>query len=421
MLDIKFIRENLELVKAAVANKNEKGDLDALLAADDERRALQPKADELRAERNARSKQIGELKKAGENADALQEEVKNLKQQLDDLEEREKELGATIRELGAWFPNIPHESVPVGQSEDDNEVVRTWGDIPERDFEVKPHWEVGESLGLLDFDRASKFVGSNWALFTDRGARLERALINFMLNLHTQEHGYTEMSPPFVANEACMYGTGQIPKMKDDMYISERDEMYLIPTAEVPLTNIHAGETLKPEDLPVCYTAYTPCFRREAGAYGADTRGLMRLHQFDKVELVKLAHPDHSWDELESLTANAEKVLQLLERPYRVITLCTGDLSFASAKTYDLEVWAPGCDRWLEVSSCSNFLDFQARRANIRFRDENKKVRFVHTLNGSGLAMPRTVIGILEHYQQADGSVVVPEVLRPFMGCEVLD
>ncbi|KAA3660781.1 MAG: serine--tRNA ligase, partial [Calditrichaeota bacterium] len=319
------------------------------------------------------------------------------------------------------IPNIPHESTPVGASEEDNKVEKSWGEIPKLDFEAKPHWELAENLGLIDFEGGAKVSGSSFVTFTGRGAKLARALINFMIDLHVEKHGYTEVSPPFVVNRQTMFGTGQLPKFEEDLYRSDLDDLFLIPTAEVPVTNLLAGKMLSNDQLPVYYTAYTPCFRREAGAYGKDTKGLMRLHQFDKVEMVKFVDPETSWDEHEKLLKDAEDVLQALELPYRVLNLCTADIGFSAAKCYDLEVWAVGVNRWLEVSSCSNFEAFQARRANIRFRREKGgKPEYIHTLNSSGLALPRTIIGILENYQQADGSVKVPKVLQQFLGTDIL-
>jgi len=416
MLDIKLIRENTEQVKAGLAAKKADVDLSALLALDQKRRQLTAQADELRSQKNAAN---DEISKAIQQKSEPKEKIAAMKQiaaQIDELEPQIKDIDAQLKDILIAIPNLAHDSVPVGGA-DKNETVRSWGEPQKFAFQPKTHIELAEALDLIDFKRAAKLSGSNFILYKGLGAKLERALINFMLDLHTEKNGYTEFFPPFLVNSASMTGTGQLPKMKEDMYKVEEDDLYLIPTAEVPITNIHRDEILKEEDLPLCYTAYTACFRREAGSYGKDTRGLMRVHQFDKVELVKFVKPDNSYDELESLLVNAEMVLQALGLPYRVLTLATGDLSFASAKTYDIEAYAAGVDTWLEVSSCSNFVDFQARRAGIRFKGKDtKKPAFVHTLNGSGVAMARTMIAILENYQTADGEVVIPKPLRPYMG-----
>jgi len=415
MLSMDFIRANPDKVKAAVRDKRAAVDVDALLALDAERRALLTQVEELRSEHNAASKAIGPKKKAGEDlADSfrllgeLSDRIKRLEAQLDALTEK-------INAVLIWVPNCPADSAPPGAGPEDNVVRRTWGERRVFDFEPRPHWDLAKSLGVIDFERAAKLAGGGFALYTGLGARLERALINFMLDLHTSEHGYVEVWPPKLVNRASMTGTGQLPKMEEDMYRCEVDDLFLIPTAEVPVTNVHREEVLDGARLPLYYTAYTPCFRREAGSYGKDTRGLIRVHEFDKVELVKFVRPETSYDELEKLVANAEAVIQRLGLEYRVLELCRGDMSFAAAKCYDIELWAPGVGRWLEVSSCSNFEDFQARRAGIRFKDKGAKPRFVHTLNGSGVALARLVLTILEVYQEADGSVAVPAVLRPYM------
>ena len=419
MLDVRYICDNPDLVKKNAAAKNERrAEVDKIIALNDRKKKLQLGVDEARTRVNAISKDIATAKKSDPKADISVKQAESravgdsIKQSEDEMKAVEKE----ILGLQQWVPNMAHESVPVGEDLKSNQTVRTWGERKKLDFKPKPHWEIGKELGILDEERAAKLSGSNFLLLMGAGAALERALINFMLDLHIRKHGYREVWPPFLVNRESMVGTGQVPKMEDDMYRCDKDDLFLIPTAEVPVTNLHRDEILSHGQLPIFYTSYTACFRREAGAYSKDTRGMQRIHQFDKVEMVKFTHPDRSWAELESLTANAEEVLQLLGLPYRVLLLSTGDMSFSSAKTYDLEAWAPGVDKWLEVSSCSNFTDFQARRLNTRFRDADGKVKFVHTLNGSGLALPRTVIAILENYQQADGSVGIPEALRPFFG-----
>lgn len=426
MLDVKYIVQNPDLVAKNAANKNEKkADIPRICALQEQKKEIQLRLDQKRELSNKKSQEIGQIittaKKAGEKPDpakiqAIKEEAKVFSDEVKEIETEFKPIDQEIQGLMEWVPNMAHEDVPVARDAEGNETVRTWGTRSTFSFEPKAHWDVGKELDILDEDRSANLSGSNFLLLKGAGARLERALINFMIDLHIDKHGYTEIWPPFIANRASMFGTGQLPKLEDDMYRLGKDEMWLIPTAEVPVTNLHRDEILNHDQLPIYYTAYTACFRREAGAYGRDTRGMMRIHQFDKVEMVKFAHPDKSWEELETLTANAEEILQLLGLEYRLLRLSTGDMSFASAMTYDLEVWAPGMDRWLEVSSCSNFVDFQSRRLNTRFRDENRKVRHVHTLNGSGLALPRTVIAILENYQQEDGSVIIPEPLRPYMG-----
>ena len=417
MLDIRLIRERPDFVKERLALRGGEYPVEEVLALDKRRRELLAEVERLRHERKVASEEIGRLKRAGEDATSQMEAVKRLGERLKALEAELRETEKQLRALLLEIPNLPHESVPPGEDESDNQVVKRWGDPPKFDFTPKPHWEIGEALGIFDFARAAKITGSRFVVYRGAGARLERALITFMLDLHTQEHGYREVFPPFMVNEASMIGTGQLPKFKEDLFKLEDWDYYLIPTAEVPVTNLHRDEIIPEEALPLYYVAYTPCFRAEAGSHGRDVKGIIRQHQFNKVELVKFAHPETSYEELESLTLDAEEVLQRLGLPYRVVVLCTGDLGFAAAKTYDIEVWAPGQNRFVEISSCSNFEDYQARRANIRFRPkEGKKPRLVHTLNGSGLAVGRTLMAILENYQQKDGTVVVPEALRPYLG-----
>ncbi|MBO5603959.1 MAG: serine--tRNA ligase [Acidaminococcaceae bacterium] len=421
MLDMKFVRENPEKVIEAVHNRNGELNLDEFLALDKERRELTQQVEVLKNERNTASKAIGQLKKAGENAEEKMAEVRAIGDKIAADDTRLREIEARLKEIMLSIPNVPAEDCPIGKSDEDNPEVRKWGEPRKFDFEPLSHWEIGEKLDILDFERGHKISGARFTVYKGLGSRLERAVINFYLDLHTSEHGYTEFFPPFIVNADSMQGTGQLPKFAEDMFKLQGMDMYLIPTAEVPITNLHRDEILNGDDLPLRYCAYSACFRAEAGSAGKDTRGLIRQHQFNKVELVKFTRPEQSWDELESLTNNAEHALQLLGLPYHVVRLCTGDLGFSSATTYDLEVWLPQANRYREISSCSNFLDFQARRANIRFRrDAKSKPEFVHTLNGSGLAVGRTVAAILENYQQADGSVVVPEVLRKYMGCDVI-
>jgi seryl-tRNA synthetase len=416
MLDLKFIRENKEKVKEAVKNKNEKIDVDLLLALDEKRRSLLSEADELKHQKNVVTEKISRMKKAKQDAQEEIERMRKVSDQIDSLNQELKEVEEKISSLLLTVPNVPHSSVPIGFDEDSNVVVRTWGKLPKFDFEPRPHWELGQILGILDLPKAAKVTGTGFLVLTGKGAKLQRALINFMLDLHSSKHGYKEILPPFMANRQSMTGTGQLPKLEEDMYLCEKDDLFLIPTAEVPVTNLHRDEVLKAEELPIYYTAYTACFRREAGAYGKDTRGMIRVHQFDKVEMVKFVKPETSYDELESLVKDAEEVFQLLKLPYRVRVLCTGDLSFAAAKCYDIEAWAAGVRKYLEVSSCSNFEDFQARRMGIRFRPkEGGKLQYVHTLNGSGVALPRTMIALLENYQTKEGTVRIPEALRPYM------
>ena len=423
MLDLKFVRDNPDTVRATLKQRKMDAPLDQLIKADRKWRELTGEAESLRSYQNAVSKKIARLKKTKQDASEQIAEMKRVSQKVKELHESAQVHKNEVDGILINMPNIPHFTTPVGDSEADNIEVKRWGNLPTFDFKPKPHWELAEALDIIDFRRGAKVAGSNFVLFKGLGAKLERALINFMLDLHVSEHGYTEVSPPFVANRPTMTGTGQLPKFEDDMYRCDRGEthesgdLFLIPTAEVPVTNVFAGEILEGENLPINFTAYTPCFRREAGSYGRDTRGLVRVHQFDKVEMVKFTLPETSYDEHELLRANAEDVVQALELPYRVVTLCTADLGFAAAKCYDIEVWAAAEERYLEISSCSNFADFQARRANIRFRREpGAKPEFVHTLNASGLALPRVVIAILENYQQADGSIRIPEVLKPYMG-----
>lgn len=416
MLDIKFIRENTEVVKNSIKNRNLNIDIDGFLKLDAERRKILLSLEELRTQKNKANEEITALLKQKQNPKEKIQAMKSISQEADLLDDKLKEIETKINAFLLTVPNIPHESVPLGDASK-KAIVRTWGEPKKFDFPTRTHLEIAEHLDIIDFSRAAKISGSNFILFKKEGARLERALYNFMLDLHTQKHGYTEIFPPFLVNRASMTGTGQLPKLEEDMYCLKDDDLFLIPTAEVPVTNIHRDEVLSEELLPIYYTAYTACFRREAGSYGKDTKGLIRVHQFDKVELVKFVRPETSYDELEKLVNNAEEVLQLLGLAYRVVLLPTGDISFAASKCYDLEAYAPATDAWLEVSSCSNFADFQARRANIRFRTKDgKKVSFLHTLNGSGVALARTVVAILENYQQPDGSVVIPQVLRPYMG-----
>ena len=421
MLDMKFVRENPELVMEAVKRRNGNLDLTEFLELDKKRREITVQVETLKSERNTASQEIGKLKKAGQDATEQMAAVRALGDKIAEDDKELKEIEARLKEILLTIPNIPADDVPVGVDDSANPVVRTWGEPGKFDFEPKAHWDIGEGLNIIDFERGVKVSGARYIFYRGLGARLERAVISFFLDLHTEKHGYTEMFPPFIVNGASMQGTGQLPKFAEDMFKLENGDMYLIPTAEVPVTNYHRDEILTAAELPIRYTAYSGCFRAEAGAAGRDTRGLIRMHQFNKVELVKFTKPEESWDELERLTLDAEEVLQLLGLPYRVVRLCTGDLGFSSATTYDLEVWLPAANCYREISSCSNFLDFQARRANIRFRrDAKAKPEFVHTLNGSGVAVGRTVAAILENYQQADGSVVVPEVLRKYMGCDVI-
>lgn len=417
MLDIKLIRSNPDIVRDALRKRNFEFDIDRFLTLDEEYRALLHRGEELRSQRNSISTKIGKLKKEGKSADEHLEKMEEINRELKDNEKALGVLKEEIQALVLSIPNIPHNSVPIGKDDSENVVVKRWGDIEEKPFDALPHWDLGTKLKILDFERAAKITGSRFCVYVGLGARLERALINFMLDLHTKQHGYTEVLPPFIVNSNSLRGTGQLPKFEEDLFKLNFKDYYLIPTAEVPVTNIFRDEILQESDLPKYYCAYTPCFRSEAGSHGKDVRGIVRQHQFNKVELVKFVHPDTSYDELESLLFDAEEVLQHLNLPYRVVNLCTGDLGFSAAKTYDIEVWLPGQKRFLEISSCSNFEDFQARRANIRFKDKkNKKNRFVHTLNGSGLAVGRTVVAIMENYQREDGGIDIPEALVPYMG-----
>ena len=422
MLDMQFVRENPELVMDAMRKRNANVNLDEFLELEKKRRELTLQVEALKSQRNAASQEIGKMKKAGESADAQMAEVRALGDKIAEDDKELKDIEARLKEILMTIPNMPAADTPVGSSDADNPVVRTWREPAKFAFEPQAHWDIGEKLNILDVERAGKVSGARFTFYRGLGSRLERSVINFFLDIHTGENGYTEFFPPFIVNKDSMQGTGQLPKFAEDMFKLEGLDYYLIPTAEVPITNLHRDEILSGDDLPLYYTAYSACFRAEAGSAGRDTRGLIRQHQFNKVELVKFTKPEDSWDELEKLTANAEKVLQLLELPYRVVRLCTGDIGFSSAATYDLEVWLPAANCYREISSCSNFLDFQARRANIRFRRDTKsKPEFVHTLNGSGVAVGRTVAAILENYQQADGSVIVPKVLRPYMGCDVIE
>ncbi len=416
MLDIKFVRENIAEVERRLATRGGSLDLSNLKALDEKRRSLLMETEALKSKRNAVSEEIGRLKKEKKDASRLLSEMQDESARIKALDAEIAGCEKELNDLLLVLPNLPSPSVPVGKDETENPVTRVWGNVPEFGFTPLEHTEVGERLGILDFERAGKLSGARFSLQKGPGALLERALINFMLDLHTTKHGYTEVLPPFMVKSEAMLGTGQLPKFGDDLFKIEGWDHYLIPTAEVPVTNMHGGEILEEESLPLCYAAYTPCFRKEAGSYGKDVKGLIRQHQFNKVELVKFSHPDTSYDELEKLTNNAEEVLKELGLHYRVVTLCTGDMGFSSAKTYDIEVWLPGQGKFREISSCSNFEDFQARRANIRFRPRGGKPRFLHTLNGSGLAVGRTLVAILENFQQEDGSVVVPEVLRKYMG-----
>ncbi|MBY0121964.1 serine--tRNA ligase [Bacillus sp. S/N-304-OC-R1] len=418
MLDIKFFRANFEEVKKKLEHRGEDlTDLGKFEDLDTKRRELIVKAEQLKSKRNEVSQQVATLKREKQDADHLIAEMREVGDQIKDLDDELRVVEEELDTLMLSIPNIPHESVPVGETEDDNVEAWKWGEVRQFDFEPKPHWDVADHLNILDFERAGKVTGSRFVFYKGLGARLERALFNFMLDLHTDEHGYKEVLPPYLVNRASMTGTGQLPKFEEDAFLIENEDYFLIPTAEVPVTNMHRDEILGVEDLPINYAAFSACFRSEAGSAGRDTRGLIRQHQFNKVELVKFVKPEDSYDELEKLTKNAEKVLQLLGLPYRVMSMCTGDLGFTAAKKYDIEVWIPSYNTYREISSCSNFEAFQARRANIRFRREPKgKPEHVHTLNGSGLAIGRTVAAILENYQQADGSVIIPEVLRPYMG-----
>jgi len=423
MLDLNFVRDNLALVEEKLAQRgaNPAEVLKDFRAIDAERRQAITLTESLQARRNKASEEIARLKKNKEDASALIQETKDAREQIQDCEKKSADADARLRDILSALPNLPHASVPVGRNEESNVEARRWGAPAKFDFTPKPHWELGEQLGVLDLERAAKLSGARFAVYWALGARLERALANFMLDLHTREHGYTEILPPYLVNSESMYGTGQLPKFAQDLFRVPHGEkdLWLIPTAEVPVTNLYRDETIDAAKLPICLTAYTPCFRSEAGSYGKDVRGIIRQHQFQKVELVKFVRPETSYDELEKLTNNAETVLQKLGLHYRVVSLCTGDMGFSAAKTYDIEVWLPGQNLFREISSCSNFENFQARRANIRYRPEGKsKTELVHTLNGSGLAVGRTWVAIVENYQQADGSVLIPEALQPYMGTD---
>jgi seryl-tRNA synthetase len=416
MLEAKYIREHLDEVRERLALRGQTINLGQFVLIDGERRKAIQEWERLRALQKKVSDEVSKKKREGQDASDLIEEMKKVSQELKGLDGIIEEKEKTLQDFLLIVPNLPHASVPVGKDPSDNVEVRRWGEIPKFDFEPKAHWDLGEELGILDFKNGAKITGARFTLYWDLGAKLERALINFMLDLHTREHGYREVLPPFMVNRTTMTGTGQLPKFEEELFKVEGTDYFLIPTAEVPVTNIHQDEVLEEKVLPLYYTAYTPCFRKEAGSYGKDTRGLIRQHQFNKVELVKFAKPENSYDELEKLLSNAEEVLKRLKLPYRVVNLCTGDLGFSASKTYDIEVWLPGQNTFKEISSCSNFEDFQARRAKIRYRISGKsKTEYVHTLNGSGLAVGRTLVAILENYQQADGSVIVPEVLRSYL------
>jgi seryl-tRNA synthetase len=416
MLDKNFVRDNLSFVRERLAARGGDFQLDELIAADSEWRKILLRIEDLRRQRNEDSEQIGRLKRAGEDTAAQQARVKESGSEIKSLEDEARVLEERVNSILHFIPNLPHSSVPVGRDEKDNLEVRRWGTPPEFAFTPLDHVDLGTRLGILDPDRAAKIAGARFSLLLGSGARMERALINFMLEVHTRFHGYKEVWPPFMANSTSLFGTGNLPKFAQDLFKIEGTDYHLIPTAEVPVTNIYQGEVLEGTSLPQKFVAYTPCFRSEAGSYGKDTRGLIRQHQFNKVELVKFAHPSHSFDELEALTRDAEDILQRLGLHYRVVVLCTADMGFSSAKTYDIEVWLPSQGRFREISSCSNFEAFQSRRANIRFKDESGKRQLLHTLNGSGLAIGRTWLAILENYQQPDGSVMIPEALRPYMG-----
>ncbi len=424
MLDIKFIRENPELVKTGIKNKNEKDTVDEILVLDKRRREILNEVEVLKAERNSVSKEIGVLKREGKDATEIMSRMKSVSEKIKGLDAELRETEEKLNEKMLWVPNLPHESVPVGKDENDNIEVRRWepdGFVYEKDFELKDHLELGKKLGILDFDRGAKITGSGFPVYVGKGAALERALINFMLDLHIQKHGYTEVIPPLLVNRDSMVGTGQIPKMEDDMYQIPKDELYAIPTAEVPITNLHRNEILNEDEVPKKYVGYTACFRREAGSYGKDSKGFLRVHQFNKVEMVKIVKTEDSYDELEKITNDAEDILKELNIPYRVLMLCTGDLSFSAAKCYDIETWSPAENKWLEASSCSNFETFQARRLNLRYRSkEDKKVHLLSTLNGSGLATSRLMVSLLENYQTPDGKVIVPKALHKYTGFTVI-
>jgi seryl-tRNA synthetase len=417
MLDIKTIRLNLDKVKAAMDKRGEKFDLEAVLSLDERRREILSEVEQLKNRQNTVSKEVPKLKKEGKDVSGIFAEMKELSDKIKEMDVEVKAIDDKIYNLMLTIPNIPHEDVPVGDTDEDNVEMRKWGEITQFDFEPKPHWDLGTNLGILDFETAGKITGARFTVYKGLGARLERALVNFMLDLHTSEHGYVEVLPPFIVNRNSMIGTGQLPKFEEDAFKLTDSDYFLVPTAEVPVTNMYRDTIIDGEQLPIYHAAYTACFRAEAGSAGRDTRGLIRQHQFNKVELVKFVKPEHSYDELEKLTNDAERVLQLLKIPYRVVKICTGDLGFTAAKKYDLEVWMPSYNRYVEISSCSNFEDFQARRADIKYRPNPKeKAKFVHTLNGSGVAIGRTVAALLENFQDKEGNVTIPEVLRNYMG-----
>ena len=421
MYNLKFIRENTDILREGLRKRGEDSRLDPILELDEKRRAILSEVEGLKAERNVRSRQIGELMKKGGKADDIRAEVKAIGEQIKSFDDELKSIEESLDEKISWLPNIPHESAPVGEDESGNVEVKVWGEKLEAHFPIKDHLELGSELGILDFERGAKVTGSGFPLYIGKGASLERALINFMLDLHTKEHGYKEVFTPFMVNRESLFCTGQIPKLEDDMYRCRDDELYLIPTAEVPITNMHRNENFLEKQLPIRYAGYTACFRREAGSYGRETRGFLRVHQFNKVELVKIVHPDNSYEELEKLTLDAERTLELLEIPYRRMLLCTGELGFAAAKCCDLEVWSPFGEKYLEASSCANFEDFQARRLNLRFKPTGGgKAQFVHTLNGSGLATSRLMVALLENNQTEEGTVMVPKVLVPYTGFAVI-
>ncbi len=424
MLDIKFIRENPEVVKRGIKNKNEKDTVDEILLLDKRRREILNEVETLKAERNSVSKEIGILKREGKDASEIMNRMKSVSEKIKGLDSELRVTEEKLTEMMLWVPNLPHDSVPVGKDENDNVEVRKWepeGFSYEKDFEHKDHLELGKKLGILDFDRGAKITGSGFPVYVGKGAALERALINFMLDLHIQKHGYTEVIPPLLVNRDSMIGTGQIPKMEEDMYQIPKDELFAIPTAEVPITNLHRNEILNEDEIPKKYVGYTACFRREAGSYGKDSKGFLRVHQFNKVEMVKMVKTEDSYDELEKITNDAEDVLKELNIPYRVLMLCTGDLSFSAAKCYDIETWSPAENKWLEASSCSNFETFQARRLNLRYRSkEDKKVHLLSTLNGSGLATSRLMVSLLENYQTPEGKVIVPKALHKYTGFTVI-
>jgi len=419
MLSLKFIRENIDLVKTSLKNKNSSVNINEIISLDVKRRKIIQKVENLKSERNQSSKSIADKKKSGEDTSNVILQMRAVSEKIKELDESLNHTDNSINEKLLYFPNLYHSSVPVGQNESANTFIRSYNEKPTFDFDVKDHITICEHLEFVDFKRAIKMSGSGFPLYTNMGAKLERALINFMLDFHVEKHGYSELFPPFLTTSDATRTTGQLPKFEEDMYKIPGDDLYCISTAEVPVTNIHRDEIISESELPKCYTAYSACFRREAGSYGKDTRGLLRVHQFNKVEMVKFVKPDDSYNELEKLVVDAEEILQALGLHYKIIELCTGDLSFSAAKCYDIEVWSPGENKYLEVSSCSNFEDFQARRGNIRYRkDSDQKVEFVHTLNGSGVATPRLVVALLETYQQEDGSILIPDILQPYMGTD---